>query len=330
MKLIAKDFSNKTSLLDAVMDICGKFIEIPKITIVGMADVKCPSSIKQLKFKMLPKNTVLDIPEIPAQQIEQAFCWQHTEARISNEDDEQGMPWISENSLSQIIDTWTKLDFLISANGTDLDDYYHKCTTEKKSSYTMSREDLMFLLNLKGTTSLRQMILSKNQSPYDFSQVIFHSLHHNLITRSPFNTDTNYPVTIKAMGERINLLISNFKSLETGLATNLSSQIVHDLKLLSAKYPETDCIGVSGDQIDVSETTSSLMLTKDPQYVFDVGSAILKPLNLLFASLASGSVWTLGFEQANSILLKTDTEILEKFKNSQVGKIPSFIGAEHA
>jgi hypothetical protein len=326
VKLVAKDFTNKTGLLDAVIDICGKFIDVPKITIIGIPDVRCPTSVKQLKFKLLPRNTVLDIPEIPSLIVEQAFCWTHTEARISNEEDDLGMPWISENTLTEIIGTWNSLEKFLSENSMDLEDYCFKVTSEKKSSYTLTREDLMFLLSLKGSSTLRQVLLDREQHPLELMEMITNSISHRMLDKSVYSTEINYPVSIKAMGDRINLLIKNLESYSPNLRNSLTSQLVHDLKLLQSKYPETDCIGVSGNTVDVCETANSLMMIKDTEYMHNVGSAVLKPLNIIFASIASGAVWSIGLQVVNDIITKTDREILAKYGNNPHNKKPFFAG----
>jgi hypothetical protein len=325
LKLIAKDFASKTDLLDAVLGIRGKFIETPTIVFVGLPEIALGNHIQQIRFKLLPDDSMLDIPQLPSIILEKLFCWTHVEAHISNDEGNLGMPWISEVSLNNVMITWAKLESMLVECGTDFEDYFFKTNTEKKSSYTMTRDELMLLLSLHGMQTLRQVLLSKQTNPVQLVEMIFNSEKHRLLTKSHFDLSIDYAASIKAMGERVNLLIKNIIAYQSSLKQTVSNQLVHDLTLLTQKYPDTECIGISGNAIDVSETVSSLMLTKDIQYTNNVGSSILKPLNILLASICCNLAWTLGIENANELLLKTDKEIADKYKNQKSDKKISFL-----
>lgn len=314
MKLIAKDFSSKTDLLDAVLGIRGKFIDMPTVVFTGMPEIVLGNHIQQVRFKLLPNDAELDIPQLPAVTLEKMFCWTHIEARISNDEDEQGMPWVSEAALEHVMGSWNRLEMLLTENDASFDDYFFKTNTEKKSSYTLTRDELMLLLSLQGVQTLRQVILEKSSDPVNLSEMIFNSMKHKLLIKSHYDSNFDYVASIRLMGDRLNQLVKNAVMFDPRLKQSITNQLAHDLSLLSTKYPDTECIGLGDIGIDVSETVSALMLTKDIQYTCNVGSAIARPLGILFASLCCSLAWSVGIVDANGILLKTDREIAEKYK----------------
>lgn len=314
MKLVAKDFINKTSILDAMMNVCNQFAETSIITMVGIPDVSVNTNLKMLKFRLLPKHLLLDTEQLPYNEIERTYCWTHVEATISNINDNESLPWISEDSLKRVMSTWTRLDEMLEKNETDFEDYFYKSNTEKKSSYTLTRDELMLLLSLQGGQTLRQVVLGKQNNPADLLSMLFSSMTHKLLTKISYDPNTDYALSIKAIGDRINILAKNATLADSSTRIQLSDLLMHDLVLLTVKYPDTECISVSGFTIDVSETVNALNLTKDIQYACSIGSSILKPLNIIYASVASSLVWTLGFEQTVELLARTDKEIIEKYK----------------
>lgn len=314
MKLIAKDFSSKTDLLDAVLGIRGKFIETPTVVFTGMPDIILGNPIQQVRFKLLPNDAQLDIPQLPSVLLEKLFCWTHIEARISNDEEEQGMPWVSEVALENVMNAWGRLEMLLTEHDASFDDYFFKSNTEKKSSYTLTRDELMLLLSLQGVQTLRQVILEKSTNPISLAEMIFNSTKHKLLTKSNYDSNFDYVASIRLLGDRLNLLAKNAINVDPKLKQTISNQLAHDLSLLSTKYPDTECIGIGDVGIDVSETVSALMLTKDIQYTCNIGSAIARPLGILFASLCCSLAWLVGITEANSILLKTDREIADMHK----------------
>ncbi len=329
MRLIAKDFSNKTGLLDAVLEISGKFIETPRISIIGVPDVGMPLEIKQYKFRLLPKDTALDAPEMSVSSIIQAFFWTHAEARISNDDEDGGTDWISERSLMLVINAWATVEALLKEHKTCLDDYFIKASSDKISKYTLSRDDLMLLLSLRGGSTLREVILVHRQSPLGLVEMLFKAMTFGFISKIEYLTTINYPQNIKAMGERINLLIKLMCELKPRWRQSLANQLSHDLKLLSDVYSETDCIGITNGFIDVDEAASSLMLIKDSHHSSMIGAGILKPLNILFSSLVTNSVWDAGLQTVQEVVRRVDMALNEKYNQYPNAKRPSFLGVRN-
>lgn len=325
MKFVAKDFNNKTNLIDAMMSIRSQFTENPTITIVGIPDVATNTGLRQLKFKLLPEDSTLETEQLSYSILEKICCWTHAEAMISNVGENEQIPWVSESVLKKISNTWARFDEILVNNTTDLEDYLYKVNTEKKSSYTLTRDELMLLLSLQGGQTLRQVVLGKDSDPADLLAILFNSMAHKLLTKKSYDPNADYSLTIKAMGDRINTLSKNASAFNGATKLMLSDLFMHDLVLLAVKYPDTECIGVSCDTIDVSETVSALLLTKDAQYTCSVGSSILKPLNIIYASIASSLVWSFGFDKAVELLVKTDKELTEKYKSVKSEKKPHFL-----
>lgn len=329
MRLIAKDFSSKTGLLDAVLEISGKFIETPKVTIVGVPDINAPLELKQFRFRLLPNDTELDVPEMSISSIIQAFFWRHAEARISNDDEDAGTDWMSEKSLMLVVNAWSAIENIIKENHTTLDDYFIKSSSDRISKYTLSRDDLMLLLSLKGGSTLREVVLSHRQSPIELVEMLFKALSYGFLNKIEYLTTINYPQNIKAMGERINMFIKLMCERSPAARQPLANQLSHDLKLLSDIYSETDCIGINCGFVDVDEAASSLMLIKDSHHSSMIGSGILKPLNILFSSLVTSSVWDCGLQTVDEVARRVDMALNEKYNQLPNAKKPSFLGVRN-
>lgn len=329
MRLVAKDFSNRTGLLDAVLEISGKFIETPRISIVGVPDVNAPLEIKQYKFRLLPNDTTLDVPEMPSSSIIQSFFWTHAEARISNDEEDGGTDWVSEKSLMLVINTWAAIEALLNEHKASLDDYFIKASSDKISKYTLSRDDLMLLLSLKGGSTLREVVLSHRQHSLELVEMLFKAMSFGFINKIEYLSTINYPQNIKAMGERINTFIKLMCEKRPTFRPTLANQLSHDLRLLSDVYSETDCIGITNSFVDVDEAASSLVLIKDSQHSSMIGAGILKPLNILYSSLVTGSVWDAGLQAVEEAVKRVDMALNEKYNQYPSAKKPSFLGVRN-
>lgn len=325
MRIIARDFINKTSIFDAIMSVWDQFGESTTITIVGMPDAATNSGLKTFKFKLCKDVPQSDVQQGIVTELEKAYCWSHVEVQVGNDSEANELQCISVGSLQDVMKTWICLNEMLLTNETDFEDYFYKVNTQKKSSYTLTRDELMLLLSLQGGQTLRQVLLSKRTNPADLLTMLFNSLSHKLLTKTSYDPNADYALAIKVMGDRINIFVKNAILSNESIKGSLSDLFMRDLVLLTVKYPDTECINVSGNTVDVSETVSALTLTKDTQYACSIGSSILKPLNIVYASIASSLVWTFGFDRTVDLLIKTDKELIDKYKGVKSDKKTHFI-----
>lgn len=307
------------------MSVWDQFGDSTIITVVGMPDAATNSGLRIFKFKLYQ-----DAPQSDAQQriiaeLEKAYCWSHVEVQVGNDNEISELQCVSASSLQDVMKTWICLNEMLTTNETDFEDYFYKVNTQKKSSYTLTRDELMLLLSLQGGQTLRQVLLSKGTNPAALLTMLFNSMSHKLLTKTSYDPNADYALAIKVMGDRINLFAKNAILSDGSIKGSLSDLFMRDLVLLTVKYPDTECINVSGNTVDVSETVSALTLTKDTQYACSIGSSILKPLNIVYASVVSSLVWTFGFERTVDLLIKTDNELIDKYKSVKSDKKTNFI-----
>lgn len=302
-----------------------QFGESTVVKVVGMPDVTTNSGLRTFKFRLCQNNYPSDVQQGMIAELEKAYCWSHVEVQVSNDSEIGELQCISVSSLQDVMKTWICLNEMLTINETDFEDYFYKVNTQKKSSYTLTRDELMLLLSLQGGQTLRQVLLSKGTNPAALLTILFNSMSHKLLTKTSYDPNADYALAIKAMGDRINIFAKNAILSDESIKGSLSDLFMRDLVLLTIKYPDTECINVSGNTIDVSETVSALTLTKDTQYACSIGSSILKPLNIVYASVVSSLVWIFGFERTVDLLIKTDKELIDKYKGVKSDKKTNFI-----
>ncbi len=325
MKIIAKDYVNRGDLLSGVVDLTSKNSESLQLNIIGVASLRSPVDLRKISFRLLPKGMSLDIPEADVVEIEKIFWWEHVEIQIDSEALESVTKWLSYDSFRKIAEKWAMKEQLLLENGVNSDDVLYTKSISNHGSYSISREDLVILLGMNGKMTVRESILSFELPEDLVLDRILKALKHHLLSKSPYMKKISYPETIKAMGMRINMFYSNLKSWFGSSSFPQHSYFARELELLSTEYPDAECLAVSPDGIDVSESVISLSFSKDPEFVCSVGSRILKPLNMLFCNMVIGAAYEHSFDSILKVLNITDKGLKDAYRKLGNDELPPFL-----
>jgi hypothetical protein len=325
LKIIAKDYINRSNLISGIVDLTQKNDNSLLINIVGIPALRTPTKLKQVSFRLIPEGMTLDIPELDSSDIESLYWWEHVEMQIDSETSSNATKWMSHSTFRRISEGWHRKDSMLDEYGITPDDILYTRSISNHGSYTITKEDLVILLGMRGRSTIRDSITSFGLPEDIILERILKALKYRLLAKSSFLKKTNYPETIRAMGIRINSYYSNLKSWFGNSKFPSHNYFVKELELLATKYPDAECLGINPDGIDVSESVLSLTFSKDPEFVSSVGAKILKPLCMLFSGLVVGSAYAYSVESANKVLVLTDRSLFTRYQKSSIENRPAFL-----
>ncbi len=325
MKILAKDYSNRTSLMNGVIELTQNNTDGLVINSIGIPTLRIPSQLKKVCLKLLPKGVTLDVPEADSVELESVFWWEHVEIEIESNNNFNSTKWLSQETFNEVAQLWGEFERKLKKYGIDRDSVLYTQSISNNGSYSISRDDLTILLGMKGRTTIKEAIQLFGMPHKELLNRILKALKYMLLGKREDLKNANYPETIKAMGDRLNAFQSNLKSWYGNSGFPEHDYFTKELALLSLKYPDAECLAVSPDGIDVDESVLSLSFSKDPKLVSSVGSKILKPLNLLFCNLVIDSAYAYSFDSVNRILEITDKELSKRYSKMSLEELPIYL-----
>jgi len=325
LKILAKDYSNRTSLMNGVVELTQNNTDGLVINSIGIPTLRIPSQLKKVSFKLLPKGVTLDVPEADSVELESVFWWEHIEIEIESNNNFNSTKWLSQETFNEVAQLWCEFERKLKKYGIDRDSVLYTQSISNNGSYSISRDDLTILLGMKGRITIKEAVQSLGVSHDVVLDRILKALKYKLLGKRAELKNANYPESINAMGRRMNTFYSNLKSWYGNSGFPEHDYFTKELALLSSKYPDAECLAVSPDGIDVDESVLSLSFSKDPKLVSSVGSKILKPLNLLFCNFVIDSAYAYSFDSVNRVLEITDKELAKRYSNMSSEELPIYL-----
>lgn len=325
MKILAKDYTDRTSLMNGVVELTQNNTDSILISSIGIPSLRIPSKLRKVVFRLLPKDVRLDVPEADPIELESVFWWEHVEIQIDSSGNYDSAKWVSQETFNKIAQSWYRIDRELSAYDLDPDSVLSTRSISNQGSYSISKEDLTILLSMKGRSTIKEAVQLLG-IPHDMIlNRILKAVKYKLLGRREYLKNANYPESIKAMGNRLNAFYSNLKSWFGNTGFPEHNYFAKELALLSSKYPDAECLAVNPDGIDVDESVLSLSFSKDSKLVSSIGSKILKPLDLLFCNLVIGSAYAYSLDSVNRILEITDRNLAKRYSKMSVEELPIYL-----